>query len=355
MSNSYYEEQNIKKIEQTKKIRMQLPIHSNQFFIGIETRTTPQTRLNYARDLFDFYLYLSKQIFFKDIKEITIDDLNQLSSSEIEMFLDYLSLFYKDDKQITNSPKSKMRKLSTIRSYFKYLFNKDLLKSNVASKVPLPKLREKPIIKLDNNEIEKLLYSTENLKVPNMTEKQVNYNKEIVIRDLAILYLFLGTGIRISELVGINIDDLDLKKRAFKVTRKGGNSTILYFSQEVQEMMEIYLSIRNKVFKPRKDDENALFLSIQGKRLSVRSVQILVKKYTESIIPLKHITPHKLRSTFGTNLYQETRDIFIVAEVLGHKDVNTTKRFYATISDEIKQQAANKISLRKDDEKDNNK
>lgn len=347
MSNNYYEEENFKKTQKILEIRKKLPIHSNQFFIGIETRTTPQTRLNYARDLLDFYNYLSKNIFLKDIKDITIENLNQLTSTDIEMFLDYLTLFEKDGKKITNSIKSKTRKLSTIRSYLKYFFNKNQLLSNVASKVPLPKLHEKPIIKLDYNEIEKILDKTENLDIPNMTKKQKNYNKEIAIRDIAILYLFLGTGIRVSELVGINIDDFDFEKRAFKITRKGGNSTIIYCSNEVIDSIEFYLKIREKVFKPKNKDENALFLSIQGKRITVRSVQLLVKKYTESTVPLKHITPHKLRSTFGTNLYQNTRDIFIVAEVLGHKDVNTTKKFYATISDDIKKEAADKISLRK--------
>ena len=347
MNNNYYEEENFKKTQKILEIRKKLPIHSNQFFIGIETRTTPQTRLNYARDLLDFYNYLSKNIFLKDIKDITIENLNQLTSTDIEMFLDYLTLFEKDGKKITNSTKSKTRKLSTIRSYLKYFFNKNQLFSNVASKVPLPKLHEKPIIKLDNYEIEKILDKTENLDIPNMTKKQKNYNKEIAIRDIAILYLFLGTGIRVSELVGINIDDFDFEKKAFKITRKGGNSTIIYCSNEVIDSIEFYLKIREKVFKPKNKDENALFLSIQGKRITVRSVQLLVKKYTESIVPLKHITPHKLRSTFGTNLYQNTRDIFIVAEVLGHKDVNTTKRFYATISDDIKKEAADKISLRK--------
>lgn len=348
MQNSYYEEENLKKEEKTKEIRKNLPIHSNQFFIGIQSRTTSQTRLNYARDLLDFYTFLSKEIFFKKISDISIDDLNTLTSSEIELFLDYLSLFEKDGKKITNSLKSKTRKLSTIRSYFKYFFNKDLLKSNVASKVPLPKLREKPITKLDENEIEDLLFNTENLNISSMTKRQKTYNRYIVVRDLAILYLFLGTGIRISELVGINIDDFDIEKRAFKITRKGGNSTIIYCSKEVVESIEIYLSIRDEIFKP-KDDENALFLSTQGKRINVRTVQVIVKKYTKTTVPLKNITPHKLRSTFGTNLYQKTRDIFIVAEVLGHKDVNTTKRFYATISDEIKKEAANKITLRENE------
>ena len=92
--------------------------------------------------------------------------------------------------------------------------------------------------------------------------------------------------------------------------------------------------------------ETALFLSLQKKRISVRAVEKLVKKYSECSTPLKKITPHKLRSTYGTALYEQTGDIYVVAEVLGHKDVNTTKKHYASISDNIKRSVANKVKLR---------
>ena len=94
--------------------------------------------------------------------------------------------------------------------------------------------------------------------------------------------------------------------------------------------------------------EDALFLSLQKKRMDVRSVQNLVKKYARVITPLKNISPHKLRSTFGTNLYNETGDIYLVADVLGHSDVNTTRRHYAAMSDENRRVAAHKIHLRDD-------
>ena len=147
MVKTYYEEENDNKILKTKALRKALPLYSNSFFIGIESRTTPQTRLNYARDLNNFYNFLSEKIFFKPSQEITLQDLDRLTSTEIELFLEYLSIYEKNEKvMITNSQKTKARKLSTIRSYFKYFFNKNELSSNVASKVPLPKLREKPII-----------------------------------------------------------------------------------------------------------------------------------------------------------------------------------------------------------------
>ena len=159
------------------------------------------------------------------------------------------------------------------------------------------------------------------------------------------LSLFLGTGIRISECVGINIYDIDFENNAFTITRKGGNRVILYFGEEVASALSDYLVDRIKI-KDLPENENALFLSLQKKRMNVRSVEKLVKKYSALAAPLKRITPHKLRSTYGTNLYRETKDIYIVADVLGHKDVNTTKKHYAAISEDIRRDAANKVKLR---------
>ena len=132
-----------------------------------------------------------------------------------------------------------------------------------------------------------------------------------------------------------------------RITRKGGNQVVLYFSDEVAKELISYISEREK--NPNiPQNEKALFLSIQNKRIGVRAVEKLVKKYSQAVIPLKNITPHKLRSTYGTNLYRETNDIYIVADVLGHKDVNTTRKHYAAISEDARRSVANKVKLRED-------
>ena len=177
-----------------------------------------------------------------------------------------------------------------------------------------------------------------------LSAKQQQFHKKTRIRDVAILTLFLGTGIRISELVGLNTEDIDFNSNAFVVTRKGGNRTILYFGDEVKAALEEYLVERNGDDAVK--NEPALFLSLRKKRISTREVQDLVKKYAKIVSPLKKITPHKLRSTFGTNLYRETGDIYVVADVLGHKDVNTTKKHYAAISDDIRKRAVKSVKLR---------
>ncbi len=143
----------------------------------------------------------------------------------------------------------------------------------------------------------------------------------------------LGTGIRVSECVGLDIDDIDLKNGGIRIHRKGGKEVTVYFGSEVEDALLDYLEERNLVI-PEEGHEKALFLSLQKKRLAVRSVENLVKKYSKLVAPLKKITPHKLRSTYGTSLYKETGDIYLVADVLGHSDVNTTKKHYAALEDE---------------------
>ena len=129
--------------------------------------------------------------------------------------------------------------------------------------------------------------------------------------------------------------------------RKGGYESIVYFGIEVQNALQDYLEIRNGII-PEEGHEGALFLSMQNKRISVRAVENLVKKYASKVTSLKKITPHKLRSTYGTTLYQETGDIYLVADVLGHKDVNTTRKHYAAQADDRRRQAAKAVTLRKD-------
>ena len=140
---------------------------------------------------------------------------------------------------------------------------------------------------------------------------------------------------------------MDFENYAVKITRKGGNQSILYFGEEVAQALKNYIEER-KQMPAKEGSENALFLSLQGKRIGVRAVQNLVAKYSKTSVKLKHITPHKLRSTYGTSLYQETGDIYLVADVLGHADVNTTKKHYAEIETGHRRSAAKYIKLRKD-------
>ena len=180
-----------------------------------------------------------------------------------------------------------------------------------------------------------------------LTERQKIYHNKTKKRDMAILTLLLGTGIRVSECVGLDLNDIDPKNNGIKVHRKGGSEVMVYFGDEVAEALDAYLDERLEM-EPQEGSTEAVFLSMQNRRINVRSVENLVKKYSRLVTTVKNITPHKLRSTYGTTLYQETGDIYLVADVLGHKDVNTTKKHYAAIEEDRRRSAAKYVHLRED-------
>lgn len=351
MKNSnYFVERNVKNSNQLKVLLFSLPSFCDEYFRGIENKTTPLTRIGYANDIKTFFEFLTQEIdgfVGKNIKDISLDDLNTITQTDLEIYLNYLSNYIKNGEVFSNDARAKARKLSAVRSLFRYFYRKNKLNENVTTKIDTPKIRDKEIIRLEVDEVVKLLNTAEHPK--DFSQRMQSYNKLTRTRDIAILTLLLGTGIRVSECVGINIEDIDFETNGFKITRKGGAQTILYFSDEVASALKDYLDERlnNEFASPA---EHALFLSIQNKRIGVRAVEKLVKKYSQQSIPLKHITPHKLRSTYGTNLYRETGDIYIVADVLGHRDVNTTKKHYAAISEDARKRVANVVKLRDKDE-----
>ena len=301
MSNNYYLDRNRNNMKKLNEILTTLPAFCSIFFIGIQDTTTPLTRLNYAVDLKTFFNYLvtyETGFFNRPILQITLNDIDNIDSQTIERYMAYLSYYDKDNGEIvTNGEKGKLRKLSTLRAFFKYFFNKDMLKANVASKVSSPKLHEKPIIRLEPQETAELMYSCDTLS--GFSDHQKKYNEKFKVRDNAILSLFLTTGIRVSECVGLNVDDINFNLNSFRVTRKGGNQVILYFGEETAQALKDYLHFRDTLNLPK--EERALFISSQGKRMMVRTMEYLVKKYAKVATPLKNITPHKLRSTYGTN------------------------------------------------------
>lgn len=328
----------------------ELPSACHEFIRAIEPTTTALTRLAYARDLRLFFKFLACEVsafggFSPD--DWTYDQLARIRPVDIDAFLDYLSLYFdENDTEFSNAELGKQRKLSTLRSFFKFLFKRGRIPADVSALVDMPKRHEKPILRLEIDEVARILDLAETGAA--LSERQKKFHEHTRLRDLAILTLFLGTGIRVSECVGLDIQDVDFEVNGFLVTRKGGNQAILYFPDEVADVLKRYMDERLRQ-TPLPGHENALFLSLQNRRITTRAVQNMVKKYALQAAPLKkRMSPHKLRSTFGTNLYRETGDIYLVADVLGHSDVNTTRRHYAAMSDERRRLAAKRVVLRTD-------
>lgn len=344
--NNYHDEQNKQNILKMRAVLETLPSFCKTYFRGIEEYTSSRTRLAYAYDLRLFFEFLRENnpaCRDMDLKDFSMDILDQLTRIDIEEYLEYITLYEKDGKEITNDERGKARKLACLRSFYNYLYQNEFIKNNAAALVPLPKQHEKEIIRLEPNEVAILLDQVED--GTKLTEKELQYHKKTKLRDVALLTLLLGTGIRVSECVGLDVNDINFNEGGIKIRRKGGYEAIVYFGEEVETALLDYLEERERII-PEEGHENALFLSLQNRRMAVRSVENLVKKYASRVTTLKKITPHKLRSTYGTNLYRETEDIYLVADVLGHKDVNTTRKHYAAQAEENRRRAANAVHLR---------
>ena len=339
-------------MENTLKLRQvlaTLPPFCKDYFRAIDTTTTAKTRISYAYDIRIFFQFLlDENPAFKDhaMTDFTVDVLDQIKAVDLEEYQEYLKLYQSGDKTETNGERGLKRKISALRSFYAYYYKREMIHTNPTVLIDVPKIHEKSIIRLDTDEVAMLLDHIEHCGDELTGQKRVYYEKTKE-RDLAIVTLLLGTGIRVSECVGLDVEDVDFKNNGIKVTRKGGNEMVVYFGHEVEKALKKYLEVRKNIV-PVAGHEHALFYSTQRKRIGVQAVENLVKKYAGAITTTKKITPHKLRSTYGTTLYQETGDIYLVADVLGHRDVNTTKKHYAAMDDARRRKAATAVHLRED-------
>lgn len=346
---TYHEQKDVENILRLREVLSTLPPFCRDYFRAIDTTTTTKTRISYAYDIRIFFQFLlDENPAFKDYKmtDFTVDALDQIKALDLEEYQEYLKVYQAGDKTETNGERGLKRKISALRSFYAYYYRREMIETNPTVLIDVPKIHDKSIIRLDTDEVALLLDYIEHCGDQLTGQKRVYYekNKE---RDLAIVTLLLGTGIRVSECVGLDIEDVDFKNNGIKVTRKGGNEMVVYFGPEVEKALKRYLEVRENII-PLEGHEHALFYSAQRRRIGVQAIENLVKKYAQQITTTKKITPHKLRSTYGTALYQETGDIYLVADVLGHKDVNTTKKHYAAIDDARRRQAAKAVKLRED-------
>ena len=346
---TYREHTDTENILKLRQVLSTLPAFCKDYFRAIDSTTTTKTRISYAYDIRIFFQFLlDENPAFKNyaMTDFSVDVLDQIKAVDLEEYMEYLKVYQNGDKTETNGERGLKRKISALRSFYAYYYKREMIHTNPTVLIDVPKIHDKSIIRLDTDEVALLLDYIEHCGDSLTGQKRVYYEKTKE-RDLAIVTLLLGTGIRVSECVGLDIEDVDFKNNRIKVTRKGGNEMVVYFGEEVEKALKRYLEVRAGI-TPLAGHEHALFYSAQRKRMGVQAVENMVKKYSRQITTTKKITPHKLRSTYGTALYQETGDIYLVADVLGHKDVNTTKKHYAALDDARRRQAATAVRLRED-------
>lgn len=297
MARPYYEQVDKENIIKLRELISTLPPFVSNFFRGIEPTTSSRTRIAYAYDLrvfFDFLANNSPYCTHKKIIEITLDDLDHIKVLDLEEYMEYLKYYSKGDASESgsldriNKERGISRKISSLKAFYNYFYRKEMIQTNPAALVNLPKIHDKDIVRLDIDEVAILLDKAE--QGEGLTKKQKTYHAKNRLRDMAILTLLLGTGIRVSECVGLNIDDVDFKNSGIRIHRKGGKEVAVYFGDEVETALQDYLEARRYII-PQIGHEEALFLSMQNKRLSVRSVENLVKKIYKTGNPLKEYYP----------------------------------------------------------------
>ena len=346
---TYHQTKNAKNINKLRELLKDFPPFAKDFFRGIEPTSSINTRIGYAYDIRTFFRFLlsaNPSFQSEKISSLTLDNLDSLESVDIEEYLEYLKLYTYEGKTYSNDERGIHRKLASLRKFYLYYQKRDFLKNNPTTIVDMPKLHDREIIRLDADEVSELLNLVEHAG-EQLTGRKKSFYEKNKLRNLAIFTLFLGTGIRVSECVGLDIEDVDFRENRIRIIRKGGKEEYVYFGEEVRNALKNYIEITRENIQPVAGHEHALFYSIQRRRISIQAIENLVSEYAGQITQFKHITPHKLRSTYGTTLYRETSDIYLVAEVLGHNDVNTTRKHYAALEDDKKRSAASAVTLRK--------
>jgi len=328
---------------------MELPPFVREYVQGINDSKEQGTILEYVRDIKTFLTFLvsvNPSYEGTKLRDIPFSVLEQLAPEDIDEYMAYLTYYKVNGHEYRNGRTTKARKLSSLSGMYKFFIKRKKLVNNPIDAVERPNINRKNIARLDSKESKRLIEDVESGN--SLSRKQADFHGKTKYRDKAILITFLYTGLRLSELVGLNHSDVLFGNDAssFKVIRKGGDEDTVYFGDEVKKALKDYIEFERQALLSRsKEDvpesESALFVSLQRRRISLRAVQVLVKKYSEQSKDIhKNISPHKCRSTFGTALYEETGDLYLVAEILGHKSVDTTRRHYAMMGDDRKKLAS---------------
>lgn len=327
--------------EQCEAIENELPRFLRGFFSYLRGNVLPMTRLAYLQDIHFFFNYLideSGLVEADETSKIKASELNRVHAIDVNMFIDYCRKYkVETDNTVTiyeNNNKTLARKKSSISVLFKYLYRDELVEKNITDgfdPIRVPKAGEREIKALQDDEVMIMLDAVTN--GTGLTRHQKSYWDKTKKRDKAILILFLTYGLRLSELQQLNLSSFNFGRGEFKIYRKRGKESVMPINDSVFETLNDYINNeRPKEEKIKEGNKDALFLSLQGSRLTERQIRDLVKKYTA--IALKTSTkagysPHKLRATAATSLIGRGNSIYDVAALLDHEQVTTTQLYAA--------------------------
>lgn len=324
------------------KLLCELPPYVRTFVNAKSASKSIRTLLGYTQDLKTFFYYITKnnpKYYDQNLSAIAFDDIASLGIHDIEEYVTFVKYYESDDvydragnkKTRHNGDDAIRRKIASLSTFYGYFYKLDEIPGNPVQKFELPKRKDKDIITLEDDEVSVLLSSLEDQSI--WTDAEMKYHKKTKYRDLALYTLLLSTGLRISEATNLDIDDLDFSHEQFRIRRKGGKQQAIGMSPAVASTLTDYIE-SERPFLVKSNEDKALFCSIRKQRLSARQVEAMTRQINLKLFPLKHITPHKMRSTFGTKLQEEYGDIYLTASALGHSDIATTKKHYAKMDQE---------------------
>lgn len=311
-----------------------------------------KTVLSYAYDLKTFMVYLA-QVFAVSPDQVSAEFLSTLKPIDIDNYLAF-SASYRSDSDVaynqhhpqkaakkyhTNAASAQSKKLTVLRQMYRYLQKYYNLPSNPASLADSPKLeKNNEVVALDDSEVCEVLSDVES--GAKLQGRRLKFAQKTQLRDTAILELMLGTGIRVSELVGIDLHHINWAKHYIEIYRKERKNQRVFMPEDVETALLSYI---NNERKPADKNDKALFISPRtGTRLTVRSVERIVKKYAAPVGG-ERMHAHSMRSTYATNLYRNSQDINLVADALGHNDLETVKK-YTKSGEENRERAAKKVN-----------
>lgn len=321
------------------KIQKELPSFLRSYFAYLKGNVLPMTRLAYLHDIKFFFNYLINETDLTQAEipaRITSDELNGIEAADINLFIDYCRRYIVDDgKNVTvyeNSNKTLSRKKSSVSVLFKQLYRDGLIERNITDgfdPIKVPKPGEREIKALQDNEVMIMLDAVTN--GTGLTDHERRYWEKTKLRDKAILMLFVTYGLRLSELQQLNMSSFNFTRGEFKIYRKRGKESIMPLNRSVVMVVTDYIvTERKNITAQNNASEDALFLSLQGKRLTERAIRSLVKKYTSIALNTSRdegYSPHKLRATAATSLIGRGNSIYDVQALLDHEQVTTTQLY----------------------------
>ena len=322
MSHEYRDQLDIKNNEKINELLNDMPEFIEYFYDHLVAKgRSTNTILGYIYEINVFLRFVQVIVKKDSIKNLEVTDLEKLRQNNIESYI----ARSENGKKLSDT--AKCRKLSVLKSFYTYFLGNEMITKNPTALTEGPKIKVKNVIKLTDLQVTALLNCIKDQS--GRSKHAIEYNKRMVKRDLAIIMTLLGTGMRVSELVGLNMNDIDRTSKPkiyLRIVRKGRDE------DKVRAVQPVYIAIEDYIRNSRpqlvgSSNENALFISTRGTRMSVNAIQKMLDEYCKKAGLPDNITPHKMRATFATKVYSETKDIYAIKDALHHSSIDTSKHY----------------------------